>query len=376
MSTGFDFAVIGAGIAGASVAAELSQQASVLLLEQENTPGYHSTGRSAAMYIPSYGPPLIQALTRASGSFFDQPPEEFCSTPLLQPRAEMLIARTDQLTSVESFMNDVSDSAIRQIDSAEVLRQCPLLKQEYAAAGILDTSGSDIDVHTLHQGYLALFKRYKGVLVTNSEVVTLAHKANNWNITTTAGDYTAATVVNAAGAWADKVGQLAHAEPINLTPKRRTAMIIDLPDQSDFSAMPLVADIDEAFYIKPDAGRLLISPANADPVAPCDVQPEELDIAVCIDEVEKAFDIKVKTIVRKWAGLRSFVSDNSPVAGYSTRADNFFWLAGQGGYGIQTSPALSRYAAALLLNESVPEDIQQQGLNATSLAVQRLQPVE
>lgn len=368
-----DIAVIGAGIAGASVASELAKDASVLLIEKEEFPGYHSTGRSAAMYIPSYGPPLIQALTKASGAFFQHCPNGFCDTALLRPRAEMLVARQDQLSAIEKILSENSHSdSMQPIDAEEVLRRCPLLKPNYAAAGVLETSGSDIDVHALHQGFLSLFKQRSGTLITNSEVHRLKKVSNGWTIQTSTDEISTGIVVNAAGAWADELGKIADAETIGLVPKRRTALMIELPGVSKLDSIPLVADIEEAFYIKPDAGRLLISPANEDPSPPCDVQPEELDIAICINEVEKAFTFKVNTIIRKWAGLRSFVRDNSPVAGYSSQADNFFWLAGQGGYGIQSSPALARYAAALILDQQLPDDLIRHGLTAESLSVNRL----
>lgn len=378
MKVTFDIAVIGAGIAGASVAAELAEHASVLLLERETQPGYHSTGRSAAMYIPSYGPQYIQALTKASGEFFNSIPAGFCDTPLLSPRAEMLIARNDQLPAVDTFMQTHSgDSNISQIDADEVRMRCPLLKPGYAEAGVLDTSGSDIDVNALHQAYLRKFKQLGGVLAVNSEVSSLKNKAGIWSVTTNSNQHTAAVIVNAAGAWAEEIGRLAKAEHIGLQPKRRTALLIAASAISgsakfDLASMPLVADIDEAFYLKPEAQNLLLSPANADPVLPCDVQPEELDIAICIDQIETAFTLEVKNIIRSWAGLRSFVADNEPVAGFSQQADRFFWLAGQGGYGIQSCPALSRYAAALLLGHNLPNDLTKFGLNADCLGTTRL----
>jgi len=209
-------------------------------------------------------------------------------------------------------------------------------------------------------------------MFTNSTVHDLKEVAGGWQVQTTTTVITAGTVVNAAGAWADELGQMAKAESIGLIAKRRTAMLVEAPDVTNFDSIPLVADIDEAFYIKPEAGRLLLSPANADPMPPCDVQPEELDIANCISEIENAFTFKVNTIIRKWAGLRSFVKDNAPVAGYSERANNFFWLAGQGGYGIQSSPALARYAATLVLQQQLPDDLRQHNLDANTLSVKRL----
>jgi len=249
--TTYDIAVIGAGIAGASVAAVLSEYASVLLIERESQPGYHSTGRSAAMFIPSYGPAAIQKLTRASADFFNHPPPEFCDTPLLQPRAEMLIARKDQLHAVESFISESSSNdSIQRIDGSEVMQRCPLLKHGYAAAGILDTSGSDIDVHALHQGYLKTFRRLGGKLITNSAVHSLRKSAASWQVQTTSSTITAATVVNAAGAWADQIGQMAQAELIGLIPKRRTALSFtsNLTPEGYYCHPPMLTRCHPAMY--------------------------------------------------------------------------------------------------------------------------------
>ena len=368
-----DFAVIGAGIAGASIAAELSQQANVILFEKESQPGYHSTGRSAAMYIPSYGPLPIQALTKASGDFFNNPPQAFGNTPLLSPRSELLIARDDQLSVLDQFAVEYSGNEdISTLSTKEVIERCPILKPGYAAAGILDSSGSDINVDALHQYYLSHFKSNGGQLSVKTEIQSLKQRAGTWQIGTDNGDYIARTIINAAGAWCDHIGTLAGAEPIGLIPKRRTAMTITVSDFPGFDNMPLTADIEELFYCKPDAGNLLISPANENPSPPCDVQPEELDIAQCIDRIETAFELDVTTIVSKWAGLRSFVDDKCPVVGYSHKINNFFWLAGQGGYGIQSSPALAKLASALALNEPPPPDILRFGLNTESISVDRL----
>ena len=257
------------------------------------------------------------------------------------------------------------------MDGVEVTSRHPLVRPGYAHAGALDTTGSAIDVHALHQGYLNTFRRAGGTLSTSSPVQQLGRTNDLWLVETGSGTFRAKTVVNAAGAWANQVGEMAGAEDIGLVPKRRTALIIDAPDGIDTATLPLIVDIEEQFYMKPDAGRLLISPANEDPMAPCDAQPDEMDIAICVDRIERAFDIKVNRIANKWAGLRSFVADKSPVAGYSQAVDGFFWLAGQGGYGVQSAPALSRCAAALALGNAIPTDILDAGLQPSSIAPQR-----
>ncbi|MEM7303183.1 MAG: FAD-binding oxidoreductase [Pseudomonadota bacterium] len=370
--TVYDFAIIGAGIAGTSVAAELADQASVLLLEMASQPGYHTTGRSAAVFAPIYGPQPIRALTRASAEFFNTPPVDFTQNRLLEPLDVIMLARKDQDKQLSDFLDELgSEGGVRRVEHNEILKRHPLIRTEYAHAGALDTTGSAIDVHDLHQGYIRSFRKSGGVTQTNATVQALERNNGVWSITAENGAFKAANVINAAGAWADQVGAMAGAEHIGLVPKRRTALIVDAPDGLSTAQLPLIVDIDEQFYMKPDAGRLLISPANEDPMEPCDVQPDEMDIAICVDRIERAFDIEVRRIVNKWAGLRSFVADKSPVVGYSTTADGFFWLAGQGGYGIQTAPALSRCAAALALGDAIPTDIVDAALSPSSITPQR-----
>lgn len=371
--SGFDIIVIGAGIAGASVAAELAQYARVLLLEMESQPGYHTTGRSAAVYAPIYGPQPIRALTRASREFFLAPPEGFADHPLLSERGGLFVASADQLPMLDGAFAELGkEGPLEPLDAAGVRALQPLLRPDYVAGGFHDPSCFDIDVHALHQGYLRLFRKSGGTIATRAEVTALGHEAGQWRVTTPQGLFNAPQVVNAAGAWADLVGQMASAEAIGLVPKRRTAMIVDVPAGMNLDHCPVTVAIDESFYVKPDAGRLLISPANEDPEVPSDVQPDEMDIAICIDRIDKAFDIKIRWIENRWAGLRSFVADKSPVAGYSDKTEGFYWLAGQGGYGIQSAPALARFAAAQLLGDAIPADILSQGLDPASLAPRRL----
>lgn len=369
MSEQFDIAVIGAGIAGASVAANLAKAGQrVALLEMESQPGYHTTGRSAAVYSPIYGPQPIRALTRASLAFYENPPEEFAGRPLLSPFAAAFVARDDQLAHLAKMEKELADAkTVVRIDSQEMSERLPLLRKGYAAAALWDSGTSEIDVAALHQGYLRQFKTAGGILITGAEVTAMERVAGQWSLQTKQGTWAAQTVINAAGAWADVLGQMAGAERIGLVPKRRTALMVDAPDGYDTKSLPLVIDVQEQFYLKPDAGKLLISPANEDPEHPCDVQPDEMDIAICVDRIERAFDISVRKVESPWAGLRSFVADKSPVAGFSDRVDGFYWLAGQGGYGIQSAPALAQYAAAEILGEPIPAHILAQRLDPQSI---------
>jgi D-arginine dehydrogenase len=363
----FDCIVIGAGIAGASVAAELAGTMKVALIERESQPGYHTTGRSAALYTVAYGPPVIRALTRASGAFFKSPDSPYLDAPLLSPRGVVFVARADQAEALAELKTELGD-AVKPLDAGEVSQMVPLLRDGYSAAGLYDETASDIDVHALHQHYLRAFKAAGGRLVVRAEVTALSRSAS-WTVDTTAGQFNAPVVVNASGAWADEIAALAGVAPRGLTPKQRTAMIVAAPAQVAPDGWPMVVDVEEQFYLKPDAGKLLISPADAEPSPACDAQPDELWIAHCVDRIERAFDLSIRRIDNKWAGLRSFLPSGCPLAAYDDAAPGFFWLAGQGGYGIQTAPALARAASALIQRRPIPQDIADEGVTEASLCV-------
>ncbi len=369
-----DFIIIGAGIAGSSVAAELAADGRhVLLVEAEQQPGYHTTGRSAAIFAPTYGPAPIRALTRASEAFFTNPPAGFSDHPLLSHRDILMIARSDQIAALDALIDEVGGHAdISRLESHDVYARQPLLRPGYAEAGMLDAGGHDIDVDALLQGYLRRFRAEGGQLVAGVAASDLRRGAGLWQVTVGGREYAAPVVINAGGAWADEIGALASAGQIGLVPKRRTAVIIAAPEDVETEHLPLTVDVDEKFYLKPESGRLLISPADETPAPPCDVQPEELDIAICVDKIERAFDLSVRRVENSWAGLRSFVGDKVPVVGFSARAGGFFWLAGQGGYGIQTAPAMARLAAALAQGKQPPADIIDEGLELAAMSPARL----
>lgn len=366
-NTTYDQIVIGAGIAGASVAAELAANARVLVLERESHPAYHTTGRSAAQFTTAYGPPVIRALTRASEAFFRTPDSAFVTHDLLRDRGVVFIARADQGQAMDRMAEALKDAVV-PLDTQAACRMLPILRPEYVARAMIDVSAADIDVDALHQHYLKTFAAAGGELWLNAAVEGLERSGGMWHVQTPTGTVRAPVLVNAAGAWADEIATLAGAARAMLTPKRRTALLVSPPDGMAPDGWPMVVDVDEQFYLKPDAGKLLISPADATPSQPCDAQPEELDVAVCVDRIETAFDLTIRRIDHKWAGLRSFLPDGNPMACFDPGVDGFFWLAGQGGYGIQSAPALARAAAALINKNVIPSDICDQGVSAQALS--------
>ncbi|WP_211112423.1 FAD-dependent oxidoreductase [Azospirillum sp. SYSU D00513] len=374
-----DFLVVGAGMAGASAGYELAAHGRVLLLEQEAQPGYHATGRSAALYTETYGPAPVRALTVASRTFFDAPPDGFAEHPLLAPRGVLLIGREDQTEALDGAFAEARRLApsVERWDRDRALAQAPFLRQDYVGGAVWEPDAMDMDVHAIHQGFLRGMKARGGRVVTDARVTALVRRDGLWRAETAAGAFAAPVLVNAAGAWADEVAGLAGLPPAGLVPKRRTAVTVDpLFDRAEeaegLDAWPMVVDVEESFYMKPDAGRLLVSPADETPSPPCDAQPDEFDIAVAIDRMEQAARFRVRRIAHRWAGLRSFVADKVPVVGFDGRTEGFFWLAGQGGYGIQTAPALARTAAALATGGGLPEDVAAFGLTPADLAPDRL----
>ncbi len=356
-----DVAIIGAGIAGAALACFAAAHARVLLLEREDQPGVHSTGRSAAMFMESYGSPQVRALTRASRPFFENPPAGFCGTPLLAPRGALYIASAQQRTELQALhhtlLQDGCPAQWLEGDAARAL--VPVLQAQACNAAVLDPLAADLDVHALHQGYLRSARAQGAALRCNAEVLQLLPAAaGGWLLHTRAGSVHTRWVVNAAGAWADELAARAGVPPIGLQPRRRSAFVFEGPPGVDTAHWPCVAAVDESFYFKPEAGLLLGSPANADPVPPHDVLPEELDVATGIARIEAATTLRIRRPRRTWAGLRSFVPDGDLVGGFepslASPAPGFFWLAAQGGYGIQTSAAMGACCAALLLGLPQP----------------------
>ena len=369
-----DYLVIGAGIAGASVAYWLAPHGRVVVLERESQPGYHATGRSAALFMESYGTPQVRALTLASRAFFESPPPGFCEHPLLSPRGALMVATPAEAATLQDHWKVLQQISPRGqwLDAQAAYDLTPVLRKDLLFGAVYEPDASDMDVHAIHQGYLRGVKSQGGQLLLNAEVLSLQHQNSLWQVQTTAGVCSARVVLNAAGAWADVVGSLAGAHPLGLQPKRRAAFTFGLPAGVDASPWPMTIGCSEDWYIKPDAGMMLGSPANADPVAPHDVQPEELDIALAIDRIQTMTTLQIRRPARTWAGLRSFVADGDLVGGWDDRAPQFLWVAAQGGYGIQTSPAMGQACACLARGEPLPEHLRSFGLSPHMLAPDRL----
>jgi len=361
-----DIIVVGAGMAGASVASRLVPMANVAVLEMESQPGYHTTGRSAATWIEAYGNECVVKLNRASREFLEQPDSSVSATGFTSPRG-MLSVQLDWSTQTASEIAG-PESGLAAITLDEALELVPQLRREVVRAAVYTEDAYDIDVNALHSAYLKFFRSHGGKLSCDSEVLSLDRKQGRWHVTTAAEQYSADMLVNAAGAWAATLGSMAGSQcDTGLTPLRRSAAIVPLPDSIDCSRWPITADIDEAFYFKPESGQLMVSPADETPVEPHDAYPEDLDIATGIDRFQKAMNVPVKRLGRCWAGLRTFSRDRTPVVGFDPLVENFFWLAGQGGYGIQTAPAMASLASSLLLDNELEKPVAREKIDLADL---------
>jgi D-arginine dehydrogenase len=351
-----DIAIIGAGIAGASLGHALLARApglKLVLLEAEEAPGYHTTGRSAAFYAETYGGPDVQPLTTASKAFFQKPPAGFADVAILSPRGALHIAHREALDTLEALEAEFEGGgvAFQRLAPEGVLAKAPFLKPEWATTAIWEPGCADIDVAALHQAYLRGVRRMGGTLVTSAGVTAIAKAATGWTLTTPAGPFHAGRIANAAGAWGDVVAGLAGVAPIGLAPLRRTIVVAEVKPEAA-ADMPVIMDSGGSLYFKPDAGRLWISPHDETPDVPHDVQPDEMDMAVALDRFEQMTSFSIRRLASKWAGLRTFAPDRLPVIGPDTAEPSFFWCVGQGGWGIQTAPAAAEMGAAILLGET------------------------
>jgi D-arginine dehydrogenase len=343
----YDFAIIGGGIAGASVAANLVDHASVILLEAEDICGYHSTGRSAAFWHETLGGPVVQLLSKASL-------QDLEDGGFLHPRVSLEVAEADQIDRLDAFAKTFAGTgaALTRIDGGGVRDRVPRAKP-ILVAGLVEESCADIDVAALHQSYLSAFKKGGGTIETGFRAERIERIGSTWQLTSGDRVVEAMTIVNAAGAWADKVAELAGAQPLSVQPKQRTIAQCRVNGEDVPADLPLVMDIAGTYYFKPEgANRVWISPHDETPVEAGDVAPEELDVAIAIDRFETVTDWKVTAVERKWAGLRSFAPDRLPIYGFDPRVEGLFWCAGQGGFGIQTAPAAGKLCAAMLRGTS------------------------
>lgn len=342
----YDIAVIGAGMAGASLAAELAPFARVLLLEAEDAPGYHATGRSAAFWEECYGGPGVVPLTRASGAYLAE-------HGFLTPRGALYVGRIEDRAAMEAFRASYEGTGVQiePLTAAALGAIVPHIRPEWSEA-LHQPACADIDVAGLHQHYLAEARRPGVTIITRAPVGGFARARGVWTITGARGEtWQAATIVNAAGAWADEVASLARVRPIGIAPFRRTVAVLRVAPAA-LADLPLVIDVGGSFYFKPDAGRLWLSPHDEVPSDPCDAAPDELDVAIAIDRFQQVTDWRIEAVERRWAGLRSFAPDRMPVYGFDPQVPGFFWFAGQGGFGIQTAPAAARLGAQLLLGQA------------------------
>ncbi len=368
-----DFVVIGAGIAGASAAYRLARHGRVVVLESEASAGYHTTGRSAALFTESFETGVVRKLAMASRSFFEQPPSGFCEVPLLATLPFLLVARKDQLASFHEAVGSGRDCPlVRRVGPDEARALCPVLREGYVRAGLYEAGAGSLDVDALLQGYLHGVRAAGGVVRLGKRVIDLERSGHDWVVATEDGRIATGVVVNAAGAWADHVAALAGAQPIGLTPMRRTAFTFAAPSGIDPGSWPVVCDIDEDFYFKPEAKQLMGSLAEETPMEPHDVRPEEIDVALAIERIEAATNLSIRRVSSTWAGLRSFVADRRPVVGMDPDLHGFFWLAGQGGFGIMTSPAVSRAAEGLIVHGQLPEELNAARVTAADLGPARL----
>ncbi len=344
MSVPTDIIVIGAGIAGASAAAALADTASIIVLEQESHPGYHATGRSAATWAPFYGPPAIQQLTALSEQTLCSPPAHLHAKPFTSALGEMMLGTTKDIEALE----EQKALGMQEINFEEALQMVPLLRREAVDTVLYTDTLLRVDVDALHQAWLKKTKAAGGLIVSSAKAQTISHDGHGWTVATSQQHYTAPVVINAAGAWADEIASMAGVDTIGMQPRRRSAALVPYAKNANMKNWPMIFGAGETFYATSFSNGMMISPADETLVEPHDAWPDDTDLATGIDQFQSVISYDVPRITHSWAGLRTFAPDGVPVIGFDAKAPGFFWLAGQGGYGIQTSPAIATLCARLV----------------------------
>jgi D-arginine dehydrogenase len=360
----FDTIVVGGGMAGVSIASELATDRSVALLDMEATLAYHTTGRSAAMFLESYGGPIVRALTVCSRAFLEK-------LEVLSPLPMLCVGGAGRGDAVEHRYDAVRALApgVQLLDGEQARELQPLLRRGAVERAMLEPDATEIDVHALHQHYVRTLRERNGVIRPGARITSAQRRNGAWQISADGDTWRAPIVVNAAGAWADAVAATFSAQAVGLRALRRTAFVTDAPVGAD---APMIDEVDETFYLKPERGRVLCSPADETPQEPSDARPDEVEIARAIDAINELTTLDIRHVRASWAGLRTFVADRSPVVGYDALVPGLFWYAGQGGYGIQLAAALARTGAALVRGSVLPDDVAALGVTAAALAPQRL----
>lgn len=370
----FDVAVVGGGLIGAAIACHIAPHRRTVLIEQESQPGYHASGRSAAILVPSYGGPLAQALTAASIEFLKNPPSSFAASSLISPRGAVFFADEAQLPSLGRWTRHVTSQLphFRMLTAQQSVQLVPILRAEKIAAAVWLPEICDIDASALLQVFIRSLRAQGGSILLNSRVTALERHSGRWRIETSTDLHHANIIVNAAGAWADGIADLACVPRLGLTCYRRTLVAVDAPPTDDVRNWPLVCDAAETLYFKPDGSRLLLCPADQTPLPPQDVQADEFDVAVAVDRFEAVTSWTVKRVTHRWAGLRTMVPDKEPVLGFDLATPDFLWAAGFGGFGVQAAFAAGRCAETLLTHGPLPADLSECGVDFEQLSPARL----
>lgn len=363
--------VIGGGIAGVSAAAHLAPSADVTLLEMESTLAFHTTGRSAALFVVNYGADGIRPLAKASRAFLESPPEGTTEAALLSDRGLLWLASAEQMRTIERIAAEGAKTGAGSllVDTKRVKDLLPVVNDDQVAGGLYEPNASDIDVAGLHQAFVRMARSHESEIRVNAQVRSIQSSSAGWRVETATSTYDCDVVVNAAGAWGDEVAHMAGVEPVGLQPMRRTAFMV--PGDAQYSNWPMVVDADQRFYFKPDGAQLLCSLAEEEPSEPTDPRPRVEDVALAIERINEATSLGIRSVNSQWVGLRTFAPDREMVIGEEPAAPGFFWLAGQGGTGIQTAPAYGSLLASLVTGEQLSDTLIEAGVDPTMTSPRR-----